>query len=396
MNNQKPHIVILNKGGSFWEGGRQYTRNLVRALLSLPEDLLVTFDLSLLVSSQQELAFYQDFSPQLKVCDDTNTLQAPFTLSNRLRWKLQRSIGNSLNPRLEELLCSMDTTFAYPVMTATSAKQPFASAEWIPDFQYKHCPQGSNPEEIEGRKQAFRQIADNAQKIVLSSHHAERDCLEVFPNSKDKNFVLQFRVFAEDSWWSLDPSQIINKYHLPARYLLVSNMLAPHKNHLVAIEALKILKDRNQAVPVVFTGDIYDYRNPGYYNKFLDRIHQLGVHDYVYVLGLIPKADQFQLLRGAIGLLQPSLFEGWHTGVEEARLLGKTLVLSDIPVHQEQDPPNRLFFDPHHPDELAEQMLRAFESVLDGHDLEKEHIARQNYAQLQIVYAKKFLELVGL
>jgi glycosyltransferase involved in cell wall biosynthesis len=396
MKNHKPHIVILNKGGSFWEGGRQYTRNLVRALLSLPEDLLSTFDLSLLVSSQQELTFYQDFSPQLKVCDDINTLQAPFTRSNRLRWKLQRSIRNSLNPRLEELLCSMDTTFAYPVMTAASAKQPFASAEWIPDFQYKHCPQASNPEEIEGRKQVFRQIADNAQTIVLSSHHAARDCLEIFPNSKDKNFVLQFRVFAEDSWWNLDPSQIINKYHLPSRYLLVSNMLAPHKNHLVAIEALKILKDRNQGVPVVFTGDIYDYRNPGYYNQFLDRIHQLGVHDYVYVLGLIPKSDQFQLLRGAIALLQPSLFEGWHTGVEEARLLGKTLVLSDIPVHQEQDPPNRLFFDPHHPDELAEQMLRAFESVVDGHDLEKENIARHNYSQLQIVYAKRFLELVRL
>jgi len=396
MNNHKPHIVILNKGGSFWEGGRQYTRNLVRALLSLPDDQQSTFDLSLLVNGQEEVSFYKDFSAKTKICNDSNTLQAPFTFSNRLRWKVKRTFGNSLNPRLEELLSSMGTTFVYPLLTDKLGNQPFKSADWIPDFQYKHYPQGSNPQEIEGRKQAFQQIADNAETIVLSSHHAERDCLELFPQTKDKTSVLQFRVFADDSWWNYSPNQIINKYHLPSRYLLVSNALAPTKNHFVVLEALKILKERNQSMPVVFTGDIHDYRNPGYYNKFLSCIHEFGLHDYVRILGMIPKVDQFQLLRGSVGLLQPSFFEGWHTGVEEARMLGKTIILSDIEVHKEQDPPNSLFFDPHIAETLAEQILTVFEADFGEHNLEQEAIARQNYLHLQLAYAGKFLQLAGL
>ncbi|NEO21422.1 glycosyltransferase [Moorena sp. SIO4A5] len=393
MDNSKCHIVISNKGGEFWEGGRQYTRNLIRAILSLPDEELNSVELSLLVNGQEELKAYDDFLSKLKICGDSNTILDPFTFVNRVRWKLKRVFKESFNSRLEEFLCSIGTTFAYPLMTSKSDRQSFRSAEWIPDFQYKHYPQASNTQEIEERKQAFRHIADNAQTIVLSSHHAERDCLELFPHTKGKTFVLQFRVFADDTWWSLSPTQTISKYRLPERYLIVSNLLAPTKNHFIVLKSLKILKDRHQAMPIVFTGDIYDYRNPGYYNKFLSCIHQLGLHNDVRVLGLIPKVDQFQLLRGSIALLQPSLFEGWHTGVEEARLLGKTLLLSDIPVHQEQDPPNRLFFDPYSPETLAKQMLVAFESNTLGYDEEKEIIARQSYSELQLDYARKFLKL---
>ena len=396
MNNHKHHIVISNKGGSFWEGGRQYTRNLVCALLSLPDHRLSSFDLSVLVNGQEEVAFYRDFAAKTKICGDSNMLQSPFTIRNRCRWKFKRFIGQSFNPRLEDFLCSIGTTFAYPLMTGALDKQPFQSAEWIPDFQFKHYPQGSNHEEIEGRKQAFKHIADNAQKIVLSSHHAGKDCLELFPQTQDRTFVLHFRVFADDSWWNHLPSEAISKYHLPSKYFLVSNTLAPTKNHFVVLDALERLKARHQAMPVVFTGSIYDYRNPGYYNKFLEQIHQLDLHEYVYILGLIPKSDQFQLLRGSVALVQPSFFEGWHTGVEEARLVGKTLVLSDIPVHREQNPPNRLFFAPNDPEMLAEKMLTAFDSNHFGYDIEKETLARQSYSYLQLAYGENFLKLVSL
>jgi glycosyltransferase involved in cell wall biosynthesis len=278
------------------------------------------------------------------------------------------------------------------MMTAPARDQPFASAEWIPDFQYRHFPQASNPQEIAARKQAFDHITRNAQTVVLSSAHAERDCLELFPAARGKTFVLHFRVSVDESQWQCNPAAVVGKYHLPERYLLCSNLLAPTKNHLAIVDALQLLKQRGKAMSVVFTGDINDFRNPGYYNQFLARVHERGVADCVLHLGLIPKADQFQIMRACVAVVQPSLFEGWHTGVEEAQLAGKFLVLSNIPVHVEQDPPARLYFDPSSPESLADAMHCALEQGPSFNPDVEAH-ARQRYHAAQQVYARDFLQL---
>ena len=54
------------------------------------------------------------------------------------------------------------------------------------------------------------------------------------------------------------------------------------------------------------------------------------------MLGKVPRVDQLQLLRRAAFVVQPSSCEGWNTGVEEARALGKRVLLSDLQVHREQ------------------------------------------------------------
>jgi glycosyltransferase involved in cell wall biosynthesis len=54
------------------------------------------------------------------------------------------------------------------------------------------------------------------------------------------------------------------------------------------------------------------------------------------VLGVIPRQDMMVLLAHSGGVLNPSRFEGWSTTVEEAKALGKALMLSDIAVHREQ------------------------------------------------------------
>jgi glycosyltransferase involved in cell wall biosynthesis len=309
----KPHIVLFAKGTPHWMGGREYTRNLVRALLMLPEHERAAFDLSL-VAGSGEVKQYEAFRPHLKCLGDLDEMQAPYRLVNRVRWKTRRLMGSVFNPRLQELMCSLGTTFAYPLITADAAVQPFRSAEWIPDFQYKHYPNGSNPAEIEGRKLAFGHITRHAGRVVLSSAQAERDCQELFPVSSGKTFVLRFRVFVDADRWSVNPKNIAEKYQLPKKFFLCSNLLAPTKNHALVLTALEFLKKRGVNCAVVFTGDINDVRNPGFYNSFLAAVHTKGIANHVRILGLIPKADQFQLMRASAAVIQPSLFEGWHTG----------------------------------------------------------------------------------
>ncbi|MCK4990044.1 MAG: hypothetical protein KAS29_06140, partial [Bacteroidales bacterium] len=52
-------------------------------------------------------------------------------------------------------------------------------------------------------------------------------------------------------------------------------------------------------------------------------------------------------------VLQPSLFEGWSTVIEDARSLQVPVVASSLAVNQEQLGEGGVYFDPHKPDELV-------------------------------------------
>lgn len=388
MPTDRPHIVILAKGGNFWAGGRQYTINLLQSIIEY-SSVKRNFDISVITHSAEELQYYEKFRDRLRVCTWGDDFQARYTLSNRIRWRVKRAFGWRI-PRLEEALIRIGATFVYPAHLTR-----IRSANWIPDFQYDHYPNGSNSTEISERKQEFSEIVSRAERIVLSSATAEGDCVRLFPDAQGRTFVLRFRASLDKEVLEKHPGEITRLYHLPERFVLTSNLLAPTKNHDVIIEAISALQEMgDKNLHFVWTGDIYDYRNPGYYNHILASIAKRGVASRITMLGVIPKKHQIQLLRASAAYLQPSLFEGWNTGVEEARMLGKKIFLSDIPVHREQNPPNGSFFDPRNSKELA--------ALLDGlgaQDVDKlrrqaeENAALVEYASLQRTFAEDFLSL---
>ncbi|MCL4501103.1 MAG: glycosyltransferase, partial [Deltaproteobacteria bacterium] len=79
---------------------------------------------------------------------------------------------------------------------------------------------------------------------------------------------------------------------------------------------------------------------------------------------IVKEEELAALMRHAMAMINPSLFEGWSTTVEEAKSLGKRILLSDIPVHKEQAPERGIFFPPHEPEALAE----ALQSVMENFD----------------------------
>jgi glycosyltransferase involved in cell wall biosynthesis len=144
-------------------------------------------------------------------------------------------------------------------------------------------------------------------------------------------------------WRTRQPEETARQYALPERFFLLANQFSHHKNHLVVFEAARILRARGVPVVVACTGSTYGFRG----NDYLERVHafleQHSLSDAIRILDLIPRADQVALMRRAIAMLQPSRFEGWSTVVEDARTLGKPIVVSDIGVHREQSPPRAVF-----------------------------------------------------
>jgi glycosyltransferase involved in cell wall biosynthesis len=218
----------------------------------------------------------------------------------------------------------------------------------------------------------------------------------LFPIADGKTFVLPFRVKFPTEHLKTSSSDVLNEYTLPNRFFLVCNLFAPTKNHIVIFEALKRLQDDGLFPTLVCTGDLHDYRNPKFANTILRSINQNGVSQQVRLLGVIPRHQQIQLMRHSVAVIQPSLFEGWNTGVEEAHCLGKTLILSDIPVHREQNPPDAFLFDPQSPSDLAKALRAAWEQTPGGIQEGREVTAVESYQELVSDFANMFLTLASL
>ena len=129
---------------------------------------------------------------------------------------------------------------------------------------------------------------------------------------------------------------MIGEYQLPPKFFYLPNQFWKHKNHIVVIEALGLLKQQGFDAVVAVTGNPLDPRHPGYVGQLNARIESLGLRDSFRILGLVPRRHVISLMRTCAALINPSFFEGWSSTVEEARVLGVPMLLSDIAVHREQ------------------------------------------------------------
>ena len=154
------------------------------------------------------------------------------------------------------------------------------------------------------------------------------------------------------------------------------------------LEALALLQRDGRELLVLSTGSAEDHRNPGHFEGLMRRRAELGIEARFRTLGIVPYPDLAGLVRHAAAVLNPSLFEGWSTTVEEAKSLGKRVLLSDIAVHREQAPERGVYFDPAHAEQLAAAMWAAWTSE----DLREEEAAAKRAADALPRRQREFAE----
>jgi hypothetical protein len=92
--------------------------------------------------------------------------------------------------------------------------------------------------------------------------------------------------------------------------------------------------------------------------------------------------------------VNPSRFEGWSTTVEEAKSLGKRVLVSDIAVHREQAPARASYFGVDDAGVLAAQLRDAW---LAFDPAEDERAADEAAAALPgrtLVFAERYVSIV--
>ncbi len=266
---------------------------------------------------------------------------------------------------------------------------------WIPDFQHRHLPEFFSSEECLNRDLSFSRLAERAARVILISESVKKDFVAFHPVFADKARVLQPISAIPPSVYDDDPGLLCAEYNLPAKFFYLPNQFWKHKNHITVFRALKILKDRGVPVFVVCSGHLDDYRHPAFFSELLQEISRLNVREQVAVLGVVPREHVFQLMRQSVGVLNPSLFEGYGMTVDEARSFGKQILVSDIAPHREQNPPRVTFFDKLDSENLAGQMERIWRDIEPGPNARVEATSRNEMPARMRNYAESFIAIAN-
>lgn len=111
-------------------------------------------------------------------------------------------------------------------------------------------------------------------------------------------------------------------------YLLSVGRLTEQKNFELAVDALKLLKDRGVTIKWIVIGE-----GP-LKEKIEQRIEDNQLKDVFILLGL--KANPYPYIKNALIYIQPSKFEGKSIAIDEAKILAKPIVVTDFPTAKDQ------------------------------------------------------------
>jgi glycosyltransferase involved in cell wall biosynthesis len=258
--------------------------------------------------------------------------------------------------RAERLDCLL------PAFRALSRQVRTPWIGYLYDFQHRHLPHLFSAADRAARDERFSAMASSARHVIVNSKAVENDCTRFLGNTGARFVALPFGAAPMPEWLTDEPA-LVARHGLPSRYFLVSNQFWTHKNHRLVFEALHNLAHAPEAadVAVVCTGSIVDERDRSYFPSLQRYLREIGLTHRVRILDHIPKREQIEIMKRALAVIQPTLFEGGPGGgaVYDAISLGVPALVSDIPVNRElegQGFPVE-FFDPSNAAALADLML---------------------------------------
>jgi len=353
---KRKHITLIYQYNDNWIGGTYYILNIIRALKYLDD---------------VERPFLTVVYENLGSLGDIEKINYPYInfvyskLSFNLFEKTVNKIAREIikKPLITKRIKIDHIENLYPVSDSIWTKNANNFFYWIPDFQEHYLSHFFSKRELRTRINMQIWLKNIAAPVVFSSLNALNDFNRFYPGNFNHKEVLKFVSILGSEYKYLDIEKIREKFSIGEPYFIIPNQFWKHKNHNIVLEAAKILKKDGVQFKLIFTGKEYDHRNPDYVNNLKSYIRENSLGEYVKFLGFIDRNEQLLLMKNSISIVQPSLFEGWSTVVEDTKALNHFIILSDIPLHKEQISENCIFFNPNSPQELATAMIRCTEHL---------------------------------
>jgi glycosyltransferase involved in cell wall biosynthesis len=383
------NIAFEMMGGDMWRAGTTILRNQVDAISRTYGDQIGTY----LVTSSRDRRDILDYASSLPangniLVDSPMRWSAPWllNLTSKGLFSIDLSTSGVLKKRAIDVYCGM---------TCVNRFRGIPTLSWIADFQHVHIPDMFSESERRSRDRLFRLTAERSARILLFSEEAKKDFESFVPEFAYKVRVLN-PVSCVPEWvYETDPRSILELYHLPEKFIYFPSQFWKHKNHQMLFRAIDLLKRQGgPKVIVVCNGYPGDYRHLRYFADLWQDLCKFDIRDQVIYVGLAPHDHGYLLIRQSVCVVNPSLFEGWGLTVDEARSVGKKVLLSDIPAHHEQNVPKSIFFDATDHADLASKLAEVWENAIPGPDLEAESEARRTLGGRIKAHAELFVGIV--
>jgi len=377
---KKTKVAFIISPNQNWLGEINYFKSLIGSINNLDEPIPIEV---YVFTSEFEKNLVQKKYKKIKFIK-TSFLNASGFLS------FIKKILGKLFDRYDPVISFLLKKNSIDVLSHYKPIKGFKNISWFPDFQHVHYPLFFSKKEILLRNKLYNNYIKNSEILIVSSESSKKDLIK-FKKEKKRIEVLNF--VPEINFSKIKKKRYLQKeIDIKKKYLFTPNQFWIHKNHICIIEALNILKKKGIKIQCIFTGSSYDHRNPNYFSDLMKKIKFYKLENQIKYKGILPYNKIINLLYNADIIINPSFFEGWSTVVEEAKILDKKILLSNIDVHIEQNPKKGIYFDPYNPKDLANSIQKIYESKKRVRKNLKTLI--NNYHNNRKLFAKRFIEIV--
>jgi glycosyltransferase involved in cell wall biosynthesis len=192
----------------------------------------------------------------------------------------------------------------------------------VHDIMFKHYPGYVGAAKRRILDWSYRLVTRYADGVVFISQDSEADFVRVY--GKPRKFTTIYNPVVVSGGGSEVVRTVGPQGH---PYVIANFHYYPHKNLEGLLKVFDALQLAWPGLKLVFTGN-----KPAQFDAL---IGGCDARTHVLHLGFLPKDQVMALIRDAAFFMSMSRFEGFNMSAAEAALLGKPLILSDLPVHRE-------------------------------------------------------------
>ena len=286
--------------------------------------------------------------PRLKQNPEFTQARLVSEVINRLQEHVPRLIvrhSAGLREGLAVAAADLELDAVFLAMRLPKPRPSCALIGYVPDYQHKYLSHLFSAKEVSSRDKIFGQLVMGSDAMIMNARSVSYDMARFTSKSPAALHAMPFAPNLNPEWLQ-DRLELLTPYAIGGPYFIVCNQFWAHKDHATAFRALAEIAKRWPNISLICTGATDDYREPTYFGKLEAEVTKLGLRSRIRFLGHIPKRDQIELLKHALALVQPTLFEGGPGGgsTYEAVALGQRVILSDLPVNLEIDGGDVRFF----------------------------------------------------
>lgn len=242
-----------------------------------------------------------------------------------------------------------------PLLILDPLDCPIPSAFTIPDMQHEYYPEFFDAGTLNWRKKYFQASANKADILFTISENSRNDIIRFLDVAPEKVKA----IYLDSPSWFND-NQNSSKIVLNSikkcgqkKYLFYPANTWPHKNHLRLLEAFNRVENQINNVNLLFSG--YPHQADKIIHDYINEHH---LEKRVHFLGYLNSKEIQLIYKNALGLIFPSLFEGFGIPIVEAFRSGCPVLCANNTSIPEVAGDAVLYFDGLSVSEISNSILR--------------------------------------